>query len=237
MIDFSELDMANAFEIALRKKLIKGVPEFDVLYREVTCQQGIPDFIGLPSEENIINCDFSLLSSVESSSMILSFLKYHSGRKKAYIREKTGLSDGTLNKTLKELIANNFIVESDNLYYLSPSVAPENNNIWAFELKLSNWKRALFQSLQNKAFANYSIAVFPMEKEKILHQNIAVFTNLNVGVLLFDFSSGNSKWLRQPKKERALSKWQTLFLLGKVSSQKSQETRILITSKESIEKI
>lgn len=227
MSEFTELEMANAFECALKTSLVKGIPNFDILYREVSCQQGIPDFVGLSSAILIQNYDFSHLTATESCSIILSLLKRNSGRKKEYIKEKTALSDATLNRALKELRSNGLIVERNNLYFLSINESSQQNSIWAFELKLSNWKRALFQALQYKAFANYVAVVLPYEKENILRKNLSAFITLNVGVLLFDPKALKSKWLRRPKKESSISKWQTLFLLGRISDQHSQENKIL----------
>lgn len=227
MNEFTELEMSNAFEHTLKVSSIKGLPVFDILYKEISCQQGIPDFVGLSSASFIQNYDFTNLTSIESSSIILSLLKHNSGRKKKYIKEKTALSDATLNRVLKELLLNNFVVEKNHLYYLSVADIPQRDNIWAFELKLSNWKRALFQALQYKAFANYSVVVFPYEKENVLRQNLSAFITLNVGVLLFDVTTKNAKWIRRPRKEHSISKWQTLFLLGKISNQRSQENLIL----------
>ena len=144
MSEFTELEMANAFEDMLLASLVKGVPNFDVLYREVVCQQGIPDFIGLLSDRLIQNYSFANLTATESCSVILSILKRNSGRKKRYIKEKTSLSDATLNRALRELLINKLVIEKDGLYFLAVNDDPNNNNIWAFELKLSNWKRALF---------------------------------------------------------------------------------------------
>ena len=217
MIDYNEQEMAKAFEIALNTKQVKGLPDFALIYNEFACKQGIPDFIGVPFLDSVMNREFSKLTMLESSSMVLSLLKYNSGRRKRYIKEKTDLSDSTVNKVLKELLSNNFIVEKDGLYYLSILYDNKVNDIWAFELKLSNWRRALFQSLQYKAFANYVIAVFPYEKEKILKQNIAIFKELNVGVLLFDARNMVTKWIRRPVKEKSVSRWQTIFFQGKLS--------------------
>ena len=227
MVDYSELEMSITFESAIKKQSIKGLPSFEFLFKEVSCQQGIPDFVGLSSARFIQAHDFSNLSSTESSSIILSLLKHKAGRRKSYIKKKTNISDATLNRVLRELQSNNFILERNNLYYLSVENVPTNDTIWAFELKLSNWKRALFQALQYKAFANYSVVVFPFEKEKVLRQNLSTFTDFNVGVLLFDSKSQKAKWLRRPQKEKPISKWQTLFLLGKISKQHSEEISLL----------
>ena len=227
MVEYSELEMSITFESAIKKQSIKGLPSFELLFKEVSCQQGIPDFVGLSSARFIQAHDFSNLSSTESSSIILSLLKHKAGRRKSYIKKKTNISDATLNRVLRELQSNNFIIEKNDLYYLSVEDVPTNDTIWAFELKLSNWKRALFQALQYKAFANYSVVVFPFEKEKVLRQNLSTFTEFNVGILLFDSKSQKAKWLRRPQKEKSISKWQTLFLLGKISKQHSEEISLL----------
>lgn len=227
MVEYSELEMSITFENAIKKHSIKGLPSFELLFKEVSCQQGIPDFVGLSSARFIQAHDFSNLSSTESSSIILSLLKHKAGRRKSYIKKKTNISDATLNRVLRELQSNNFIIEKNDLYYLSVEDVPTNDTIWAFELKLSNWKRALFQALQYKAFANYSVVVFPFEKEKVLRQNLSTFTEFNVGILLFDSKSQKAKWLRRPQKEKSISKWQTLFLLGKISKQHSEEISLL----------
>ena len=95
MDEFTELEMADAFEHTLKASLVKGIPNFDILYREVSCQQGIPDFVGLSSAVLIQNYDFSNLTATESCSIIMSILKRNSGRRKEYIKEKTALSDAT----------------------------------------------------------------------------------------------------------------------------------------------
>lgn len=231
MVEYTEHEMSIRFETAIKKQLIKGLPSFELLFKEVSCQQGIPDFVGLSSARFIRAHDFTNLVSTESSSIILSLLKHKAGRRKNYIKKKTNISDATLNRVLRELQSNNFIVERNNLYYLSVEDMPSNNTIWAFELKLSNWKRALFQALQYKAFANYSVVVFPFEKEKVLRKNLITFADFNVGILLFDSKSQKAKWLRRPQKEKSISKWQTLFLLGKISKQHSEEISLLQASR------
>lgn len=226
MTEYSEYEMAGAFEEAIKTTSIHGLPSFALIMREVPCQQGIPDFVALTSATFVSEYDFSNLSSTECSSIVLSLLKHKAGRKRQYIKEKSNISDATLNRVLKELQNNGLICERDGLYYLFMNSAATNDNVWAFELKLSNWKRAMFQALQNKAFANYSVVVFPFEREKVLQQNISLFDSLNVGVLLFDSKTKKSKWLKRPRKEKSISKWQTLFLLGKVAKQHSQSIEL-----------
>lgn len=110
----------------------------------------------------------------------------------------------------------NFILKKGSLYYLNSEIILQ-EEIWAFELKLADWKRAIFQASQYKAFASYSVAVFPAEKENIIRENIQSFKKLNIGVLIFDLKNKKSKWLSRSKKSKPVSKWQMVYILLKLS--------------------
>ena len=211
----------DAFECALKSMLIKELPNFESVYREL---QGSADFVGFPHEKVIATYDFSNLSSLEHSSLVLSILKYNSGRTKEYIKERTGIADTSLNRTLRELKANDLMTKKKNLYFLSDTFVQENDNIWAFDIKTPNWKRAFEQASLHKAFANYIVAVRPFEEEDVLQEKLELFSELNVGLLLFNSQTLEFKWLKRPLKDNALSKWQKLFFLGRLSAQHYQES-------------
>jgi len=216
-----EFEVLDSFERVLKASLIKELPAFERLFREL---QGSADFVGFPHEKLIGTYDFSKLSSLEHGSLVLSILKYNSGRTKDYIKERTGITDTALNRALRELKANDFLVKKKNLYFLSKSFVQESDNIWAFDLKAPNWKRALQQATLYKAFANYVVAVRPSDEEEALQEKLELFAELNVGLLLFDPQSLEYKWLRRPLKDNALSKWQKLFFSVRLSAQHYQES-------------
>lgn len=226
MYDLSELQMSIAFEKLLKAdKNLVGIPTFDLIYKEVVCQQGIADFVGLVAKEKFEQLEiFENVHSLESGTLIFSLLKPKAVRSKRYLQEKTGLSEKTITRVLKELCENEVIVEEkEELYHLSSNALMPRLDIWAFELKISNWKRALFQALQYKAFANYSVVVFPFERESVLAKQMELFRELNVGILLFDVRNEKVKFLLHPQKEKSSSKWHTLFALGKLAHQYSSE--------------
>lgn len=216
-----EQERMDAFECAIKSMLIKELPNFESVYREL---QGSADFVGFPHEKVIGTYDFSKLSSLEHSSLVLSILKYNSGRTKEYIKERTGIADTALNRTLRELKANNLILKKKNLYFLSDSFVQESDNIWAFDIKAPNWKRAFEQVSLHKAFANYVVVVRPFDEEKMLQEKLELFSELNVGLLLFNSQILEFKWLKRPLKDNAISKWQKLFFLGRLSAQHYQES-------------
>jgi hypothetical protein len=135
-LEYFEQERLDAFECAIKSSIIKELPAFESVYREL---QGSSDFVGFPHEKVIGTYDFTKISSLEHSSLVLSILKYNSGRTRDYIKERTGITDTALNRTLRELKANNFITKKKNLYFLSDSFVQESDNIWAFDIKAPNW--------------------------------------------------------------------------------------------------
>lgn len=212
MYQFSEEDMGNIFEQVLLEAKVSKNRRFNIVERELCSFQGIPDFIAINALNNIDN---KKLLHPEASCKVLACLKESSGRKFEYIKKTTGLSENVTKNALKELIEKNFVTKNKNLYYSSISDMFE-SDIWAFELKLADWRRAIFQALQYKAFASYSVTVFPLEKEKILQDNIDVFKELNIGLMLLDIETSKSKWLNRPKKSKPISRWQKLYVFFKV---------------------
>lgn len=220
---FSEQDMANAFEKSLIEESIVRLPKFDFSFREVTCQQGIADFVCVNSNGLLEEYKFNKMSSIENSSQILALLKINVGRKFDYLIKQTGMSEISLNRHLKEMINKGYVNEINQKFYRCIPDISSNVNIWAFELKLTNWKRAIFQALQYKAFANYSAVVFPFDKSNVLQKNLHFFKELNIGILLYDANTNKNKWLYYPKKERPISKWHSFFLLGRITNQASDD--------------
>ncbi len=87
-------------------------------------------------------------------------------------------------------------------------------DLWAFELKLDDWKRCLFQTLVCRSYARRVTAVFPMSKAKHIEAIAPTFANHGVGVMLFD---ADTRVIRQvepttPSKPRsAYHAWMSCF--------------------------
>ncbi|MBA3710516.1 MAG: hypothetical protein H0W83_17055 [Planctomycetes bacterium] len=58
--------------------------------------------------------------------------------------------------------------------------------LWAFELKLEDWKRCLFQTLVCRSYARRVTAVFPATKAKHIEAVAPSFAAHGIGVMLFD---------------------------------------------------
>jgi hypothetical protein len=62
----------------------------------------------------------------------------------------------------------------------------ERPDLWAFELKLDDWKRCLFQTLVCRSYARRVTAVFPAAKAKHIEAVAPAFAAYGIGVMLFD---------------------------------------------------
>src|SRR5262249_48921817 len=56
----------------------------------------------------------------------------------------------------------------------------------AFELKLSDWRKALQQASRYRFFAHVPIAVLPATKSRSALENLGIFRTLGVGLWTFD---------------------------------------------------
>lgn len=220
----TEMEMANKFEILLNNKDgIEQFPYFNAVFRELNCKQGIPDFITISGESTEVfqnNIYSSDIASLDSSSLIISILKPKSPRTLKYITERTSLSDVTVKRVLKELITNDVVKENDKgAFILNPIWQLPKVELWAFELKLKDWKRALFQCLQYKAFANRVMLVMPEDKENIILKNIETLRNYQIGVMLFNAENLTYRLLLKPAKVNPSSKNHNIYAVGKIATE------------------
>ena len=227
MFNYSEFEMGIAFGQALKNGSIPFIRKPQAIYKEILSVQGIPDFVIINDKRGLPDIVPFNVSNLGSISRVLSNLKPKAGRSRLYLYRKTGLSIFSLNMVLRLLLRNNIIARRNKKYYINSELSLE-RTIWAFELKLVDWKRALFQAMQYRAFANYSVVVFPIEKENVLKANLQMFVGLDIGVLLFDREKQKAKWLFKPKKQAPISKWQAIYMCLKLRMYSSGENCRLV---------
>lgn len=223
----TESVMADAFGECLRSGVFASFPSFDSVYREVVCQQGIADFIttvNIRSQAPNIDKIDSLQRASETSIRILSLLKRASPRSMEHLIKKSGLTDQTVMRALSHLMADGMITKTDSgNYLLSNAWYMHPVQLWAFELKLTDWRRALFQALQCKAFATCVVTVFPMERRKLLELHLDKFRTMRVGVMLFDTYTHDYHVLLRPLKSRPASHMHYLYAFSQIASMSIQE--------------
>lgn len=209
--------MANVFEEVIPDLNKPGmIPFYSSYFKEVKCQQGIADFIipiGPKLEESKIKEFKNLVNNLPPSSIqIVSFLNHLNPISKEYIIQNSGFTKQTIIKALSNLEKDGLVKLNDSGMYMLTTEWPTSElNLWAFELKLHNWKRALFQALQSKAYASSVTVVFPSEKEDLILEKLEIFASLKVGVLILDVKNKKIRNLIQPAPNAPTSKSHFLY--------------------------
>lgn len=193
---------------------------FDILLKEIESFQGIPDYIGVSVKDK--NACKKFLEDVldenwYSISKILSNLSHRKGHTISYVAEKTGINISILEKELIFLQNRNLVFQDKyGIYKLQKDFILPNLQIFSFELKIENWKRALFQAIRYKTFSDYSYVVMPKEKQSLLEKNIVIFKQNNIGVAVFDKLNKRIETINRATKNKCISKEHLCYMSGKI---------------------
>ncbi len=229
--------MADAFNDWLLKPKSRKVVRASEVFREMPLRQGVPDFvITFGRKLNARDAEFfKKLKSLDIGITIkvAKTLNKNSPRSIRWILKKSGLSREVVIRSWIALKRLKLVSETPNeTYFLSSHWREPKAEVWAFELKLANWKRALYQSCQSLAFADRSIVVFPMDRELLINANIERFKRMGIGVLLFDAESLTHKVLNNPSRSRSLDSIHTFSALLR-HRERSNTTAFILQSKSS----
>lgn len=221
---FNENEMADAFQGLLSSPGdLPGIGTFDEIYREIDCRQGRPDFITLRKNGSSLD-----LNSFEHVGLVgaylLSLLKPAAPRTLQYLLQETEYSVSSVKKSLAFLEELGFIEQTPNGSYILGSaeelMKPE---VWAFELKLSDNKRAVFQAQQCKAFAERVIIVVPPSQGKNYNRFRESMTRWGIGLASFDPHSGVFILLQNPRKTRPFSRGHRMYAISQMLASHGKE--------------
>ena len=104
----------------------------------------------------------------------------------------------------------------------------EQETLCAFELKLDNWKRALYQAYRYSYFSNKAVVVLPPSAVSQAVKKIDLFRDLNVGLWEFDAEKSEIRKVFDPtacspRNSNAYDKALAL-ILRKINFRKSRES-------------
>ena len=108
-------------------------------------------------------------------------------------------------------------------YVLAPNVPDLRTHLWAFELKLDHWQRALFQACQYRAFAHAALVVMSEGGAHRVARHYARFEALGVGLAAFDTATHELRVLVRPARRRPLSQRHYLFALGRILARQPRD--------------
>lgn len=215
---YSEEEMAQAFQrLLMSKNGLPGVGCFSAVYREISCRQGRPDFIALryksPSDQrNSINVPGFI------GPAILQNLKTKAARTFDYLVGKLEFGRESILKSLRLMMENGCIEQLESgAYRLATAMNHEKPEIWTFELKLNNPRKAVFQAQQSRAYAERAIIVVPPGQEKNYERFRETMQRWHVGLSTFNPNTGVFRFVRRGRKARALSPTQQIYTLSQMA--------------------
>ena len=186
----TELYMGDIFQDSIAHIDCKRIPNFEITCREIKNIQGIADLLCIP-EKSLKPDELEFIKEIDQSlslseAKVISLLKKKSNRTIDFLTRNTGYSALRIQTICNKLEARNILASTKGNHYLISSNLPNQVPIWAFELKLKDWKRALFQATQYKSFASYVYTVFPFNMKNVISKNAERFKKLNIGIIFFD---------------------------------------------------
>lgn len=168
-MDTKEESLVTAFEHYLNKVQNGNF----IIMKELDCWQGRADIVKAHYDK-VLKVDIAKAKTITNltNAKLISLLHYKAPRTFEYLRNKTYLSPSTLRNSIRQLNKAEIVEITKNGNY----VLDENFKIPivifdAYEAKISNWKRALYQALQYRGFAKTSTVVMPTKhiKNALLH--------------------------------------------------------------------
>lgn len=217
----TEAYLSRMFESIIRNKSRNTFAvSFPHLFKELNSAQGKPDYVVSPTrlriKSGIRRHRVAKAISKPSSATILSLLKKSAPRTEKYLIEQSRFTHQVIKYTLADLQALRLIRKSGkSSYFLAESFPNTDFEMWAFELKIANWQRALYQTLQYKSFAHREYVVISELRANRVERHIDKFRILNVGLLTFDEEKNSLRLIYKPRKHKPTSRYHYIYTLGK----------------------
>lgn len=202
-----------------------GLPVFRDIFSEVECRQGIPDLIGVscdwkPSPVPSFVGDSGV--SLNAVSSVLALFGSRRSHTTAYLTSHSGLSEELTRQVIRVLCEVGLVAKSppDSLR-LESDLSWMESDLWAFELKVHDWRRALFQSLQYRTFASYEVVIMPSAKKRAIARQLEYFESAGIGVVLFDNQNNHEEVLVRARRNRPTSRQHKVFAMCRLSGEYS----------------
>lgn len=215
---YSEEEMAQAFQrVLLSESGLPGVGCFSAIYREISCRQGRPDFIALRYEFSSYHRDNLNVPGLVGPA-ILQNLKPKAPRTLDYLIGRLEFGPESIRKSLRLMIENGYIEQLESgAYRLAADMNHEKPEIWSFELKLNNPKKAVFQAQQSRVYAERAIIVVPPGQEKNYERFRETMQRWHIGLSTFNPITGVFRFVRKGRKAQAFSPTQQIYTLSQMA--------------------
>ena len=218
----SEALLSDAFAAMVRSPGgAAGLPELPTLLPEFTARQGVADFVAVQCTAQQLGhaaeAGWGTLLRQPATAAVYSHTRW-APRSFAYLCTRTGLAPRTVKGSLCALESGGLLKQTERGTFLRAQHLHPQPDVWAFEIKVSNWRRALFQALQYQAFAHRVCVVIAAEFAHRAEKHRELFMRLGVGLLVLHHSSGKPSLTRKvaPRRRRPSFGEYHLHALGQI---------------------
>lgn len=209
-----EVAFADRFEAYVcartRRTSRRCIPSFAAFYREIPGTVGIADFVGVVASrwsftERRLRNRLNGLSRGPVAE-ILYQLESKPGISRQELIDSSQYTRSVVSTATHGLLKAKVIrCRDEKECLLHPRFKFPYADIYFYEIKMENWRRALFQASQSLVYADKAYCVMPNSKRQILLNNRHLFQGVGVGVILFTPACGKVVELirarkRKPKK-------------------------------------
>lgn len=218
----SEQALGDLFDQVVKNgRLLRWYGRDVLVCREVEGLEGRPDFlVTLNAPRDSLNGCLSTIGKAiakPSSAEIMAHLKRSSPRTGEYLMSQTGLTSRAFRTAIRMLGESGAIEEPrPGRYVYSYDFLRAQREIHLFELKLRNWRRALYQAIQYRPGAHSVSVVMDIRGIGPAESNLAAFQRFRVGLLSLDPKNARLRWISRPAKSAPLSRRYYIYMLGKL---------------------
>ena len=167
------------------------VPKFSGFYREVPATVGVADFIGVIgprwrfTEQRLERKLHGLPRGPVAE--VISRLSYRRETSREDLMKLSNYTRPVVSMAIHSLLKSKVIRNRGGQGYLLDSKFKyPQADVYFYEIKMENWRRALFQATQAQIYADKAYCVMPPNKRQVILENRQLFRNVGVGVILFD---------------------------------------------------
>jgi hypothetical protein len=217
---FTEAEMSRLLDQALDSgKLRIHERTISNWVTELTARNGVADFVLTPTSLSGPKLEWArkLAAGISSPAAagVVAALNSTYPTSVDVIAKRADLSRSTVSRVIRQLTAGGVAWgDSANGIRLLHPVRESDVELWAYELKLRDWRHGMYQALQYRAFAHSVAIVLPQQAAKIVISHLGRFRAYNVGVMIFDPKTGHLRVLVRPKRSKPGSMAHYLFALA-----------------------
>jgi hypothetical protein len=186
---------------------------------EFSARDGRADFVLTPSRLKPAQLDWIARVgrgvATPGAASVLAALPRGSTVREAEIGSRVGLAGSGVHRILKRLEAEGLASRSCSGRFRSERWDAEDQvELWAYELKLSNWSHGFYQALQYRVFAHSVAIVLAEEYAHRIVPRLDRFRRFNVGVLALDAGTNRMRVLVRPRRATPGSRAHYLYAVS-----------------------